>query len=576
MEATGYWDSSTGKPLFKSGGVLVYEDGTGHSGANITTTPPSNSAGYKPGLGGGGGGSTNTSTTDTPTTPGNGYTGTGASNISDTTQIVPGVPQADNQMNVVDYAGQLVTDPSKGLTKDNPDTPQNESMFMQDHLQDIDENAEGTNIDGSDPKYQNDPGALNQNAAQGTASTAQEIDPRQAATYEAQQTQDNVTQNGQATAAQGQVSQGSQVTAPQIDIESIGTGLNPDGSMNQVGQALQEYAQQDLNAVDPKATLKGQIEILQSEFTGPNGEPKIPMWAAATARNVSKIAAFKGMTGTAATAAMSQALMEASLGIAQQDAAFFQTLTIKNLDNKQQQTINRANVLARMEELNQDARTVAAIQNSKAFLEMDLKNLDNAQQAEILNAQNRVQAILEDAKAENTARLFAAQSENDMAKFYDGLNESIRRFNASQLNEMSQFNAGEQNSMSKFNAELENSREKFYQEMQFNIDLANAKWRQTVTLTENEQAFEAAATDVKNMLGLSVEQLNQIWDRSDALLDYIWKSSENDLDRKNKLAQIQLQGNLQQQSDSSRGIGSIFGTLLGNVVGSDQFLNWLF
>lgn len=498
--------------------------------------------------------------------------------VSDqTVQVTPGSPQTPNQINVTDYAGQIVGDPSLGLRKDDPTTVTNESMFLQDHLQNIDENAEGTNIDGSDPKYQMDSGELNKEASQvEQTQTAQEVDPRQANTYEAQQTQDNVAQNGQAQAQQGQVSQEAQIEAPQIDIESIGDGLNPDGSINQVGEALQEFAQQDLNSVDPKATLKGQLEILQSEFTGPNGEPRIPGWASATARSVQKIAAFKGMTGTAATAAMSQALMEASLGVAQQDAAFFQTLTLKNLDNQQQQTINRANTLARMEELNQDARLTAAIQNSKSFLEMDLKNLDNAQQAEIINTQARVQSILEDAKSENTARLFGAQSQNEMDTFYDQLNNNIRQFNATQQNQMAQYNNSEVNSMEKFNSELENNRQQFYKEMQYNIDLANAKWRQTVTLTENQQSFEAAATDVKNMLGLSVEQLNQLWDRSDALLDYIWKSSENDLDRKNKLALSQIQIDANSSQATGQGIGSIFGSILGSVVGSDQFLNWLF
>src|SRR5690606_439944 len=83
-------------------------------------------------------------------------------------------------------------------------------------------------------------------------------------------------------------------------------------------------------------------------------------------------------------------------------------------------------------------------------------------------------------------------------------------------------------------------REKFYKEMQYNIDTANAKWRQTVTLANAEMEFQAAATDVQNLVGLSVESLNQIWDRADALLDYSWKSSENELDRLLQLANTEL------------------------------------
>src|SRR5690606_21524089 len=100
-------------------------------------------------------------------------------------------------------------------------------------------------------------------------------------------------------------------------------------------------------------------------------------------------------------------------------------------------------------------------------------------------------------------------------------------FNASQVNGMSQFNASQSNAMKQFNASLENNREQFYQNMQYQIDTANAKWRQTVTLQEDQQAFEAAATDVKNSVGITTEQLNQLWDRSDSLLQYAWQSSEN-------------------------------------------------
>ena len=153
---------------------------------------------------------------------------------------------------------------------------------------------------------------------------ASEVNPQQAQGYTADTTADKVAQQDM-TAAQGQVDPRANVEAPQIDMKGTATGTNEDGSINYTGQALQDYASQGLNTVDPKATLKGQLDELQSEFVGPSGEPKIPAWAAGAARSVSRIAAFKGMTGTAATAAMAQALHEASVTVAQQDAQFFQT-----------------------------------------------------------------------------------------------------------------------------------------------------------------------------------------------------------------------------------------------------------
>jgi hypothetical protein len=122
--------------------------------------------------------------------------------------------------------------------------------------------------------------------------------------------------------------------------------------------------------------------------------------------------------------------------------------------------------------------------------------------------------------------------------------------------------------MSKFNADLENNREQFYKSMQFQIDTANAKWRQTVTLTEDTQSFEAAATDVKNMVGISTEQLNRLWDRSDAMLDYAWKSTESQMDRDAAIAIKKLDAKLQSKAADKKGFGEMLGTIGSQIVGS--------
>jgi len=494
-------------------------------------------------------------------------------------QITPG-QATGNQINIVDAAGQIATDPSLIVSGDN-------SLVNQDP------NMTQAQIDAgqqSNAPAQGDPAALNQTATT-VNQTATATTP--AATPAAQvDTATAADKIGQADmqAAQGTVSQNAIVdpNAVKVDVNATAAGTNA------LGQALNQSAQQNFtnlidtstiagkllaqtlgegNYTDTKATVKGQLDILQSEFVNPaTGEPRIPSWAAATARNVGRIAAFKGMTGTAATAAMAQALMEASLPIAQADAQFFQTLTVKNLDNRQEATINKANVLSKLELANLDSRTQIAVNNANNFMKMDLSNLENEQQARLINSQARQQAILEDAKAENTNRLFMADSQNEKDMFYSNLEASISQFNASQANSMKQFNASETNDMSQFNAQLETNREQFYKNMQFQIDTANAKWRQTVTLTENAQAFEAAATDVKNKIGISTEMLNRLWDRSDSILDYAWKSAESDLDRKNVITVAKLQAQMQADSDNATGTGNLIGTLLG--IGANLLFGW--
>lgn len=504
-------------------------------------------------------------------------------NLNGPTSQFASAAKADNVggVNVANFAGQLVGDPKAFFTND---------MELSNRTPVIDPATAGTSIDGSDPRYANVSDALNVKAVTGNTSTAAQINAQPASTYDAATSADRVNQPANTMdAAKGDVRPDAVIKTEQLDMTGMATGVNADGTRNYTGEALNKYASQNIsnvidtstvsgkmlaqtlgegNYTDSKATLKGQLDILSKEFVDPvTGEPKIPTWAAGAARAVSRIAAFKGVTGTAATAAMAQAIMEASIPVAQQDAQFFQTVTLKNLDNKQQQTINTANILSKMELTNLDVRMQTAVENAKNFMQMDLTNLTNEQQARTINTQNRVQSILEDTKQENTARMFNAQSTNEMNKFYDNLRASIDQFNTTQKNTMEQFNAGELNATSRFNSTLENSRQQFYQNMQYNIDVANAKWRQTVTTANAEMAFQAAATDVKNLVGVSVEQLNQLWDRSDALLDYAFKNSQNQAEREANIAIAKMNAQVERDKIAAQKSGGIIGAI-GKVVGT--------
>ena len=152
-------------------------------------------------------------------------------------------------------------------------------------------------------------------------------------------------------------------------------------------------------------------------------------------------------------------------------------------------------------------------------------------------------------------RLFEAESQNDLDKFYANLNTQIQQFNSSQTLDAD-----------KYNSTMEDSRERFYKEMQYNIDLANAKWRQEVETREDAQAHEAAATDVKNAFDIKTSMLNQIWDRSDALLDYAWKTSESAKDRQHAMALAVLQGQIQSDLEEQKAWGSLAGLVVGDIL----------
>jgi len=368
----------------------------------------------------------------------------------------------------------------------------------------------------------------------------------------------------------------------QIDMQGAATGVNADGTTNLTGKALNDYATQNIttiidtstvsgkllaeklgegNYTDSKATILGQMEIISAEFKNSNGDPVIPAWAQGLARSVSRTMAFTGITGTAATAAMANAIMEATLGIAEKEATFFQTLTVKNLDNRQQAIINKANVLSQFEVSNLGARQAAAVQNAQAFLEMDLTNLTNEQQAEVINTQARVQVLLEDTQQENANRRFTAESQNDFTKFYTELGTQIEQFNANLFSEIKRFNAGEVNDATEFRMALENERQQFYSKMQYAVDEANARWRQTVATTNTQMAYDAAAVDIKNILDISQEGLNRTWDRTDAALDYVFKGavSEEEFELRLLLGEMQAQAATPQKP-------SLFDTLLGGAI----------
>ena len=389
-------------------------------------------------------------------------------------------------------------------------------------------------------------------------------------------------------AATGEIDADTTIDAEQIDMVGAATGVNADGTTSVVGNALNDFAFQDIskiidtstvagkllaqklgegNYTDSKATILGQMEIISAEFKNSNGEPIIPPWAQSLSRDVSRTMAFSGITGTAQTAAMSNAIMEAVLGVAEKEAAFFQTLTVKNLDNKQQAIINKASVLANFETANLDARQEAAVQNARNFLEMDLANLTNEQQAEVLNTQLMMDAIFNDQAAINAARIFGAENANEFQKFYDTMSVQVQTHNSEQINIMKRFNAGEINDASEFNARMQDSRDQFYANMQFNVDTANAKWRQEVLTSNSEMLFDAYSADIKNSMDINQEGLNRMWDRVDSLLDYMFKGAQTEAQLEAQILAAEIAG-ASRSSSSSSGIWGAIGQIGAAIISS--------
>ena len=455
--------------------------------------------------------------------------------------------------------------------------------------------ADNVIIDGDADKFAMEAGGVDAQLSQiseENMSKVSEVTAGSAETYTAETNSEKMADGSyDMTAATGTIDDDNLVDASAIetDINGAATGVNADGTTNQVGVALNNYATQKFstiidtstvsgknlakslgegNYIDEKATITGQMKIISAQFVNEQGQSVIPKWAQGMARAAAATMAFDGITGSAQTSAMAAAILEATLGVAEKEATFFQTLTNKNLDNKQQAIINKANVLSNFEIANLGARQAAAVQNAKAFLEMDLTNLTNEQQAAVINKQERTQALFEDSKIINAQRLFTAEQNNEFKTFYDELNVAIQKHNTTEMNALRKFNAGEANDMSSANAELKNNREKWYQEMQYNIDTSNAKWRREIITKGFDTTWDAISTDVKSALDITTEVQNQIWDSTENLLDWIAKTTAGEMNAEVTLlkAQMEAQGKTSGGSSFIKNILGVIGTVAGLPV----------
>lgn len=481
----------------------------------------------------------------------------------------------------------IIADPNKWMA-DN-------GFNVKDELPELDPDAEGTTIDATNELYTLDDLTLDPTKTIDTDELVQvdELNATDGTTYTAKT--NTLTEDEMAVAVKGTVTDDMLVTAEQIDMDGSATGVNEDGSVNQTGLALNEYAYQDTtnmidlstesgrelarqlgegNYTDKRSSYLGQLEIISRQFVNENGETIIPPWAKSLANTVAATMAYDGITGSAQTMAMATAIMEATLVVADKEATLFATIAENNLSNRQESVINKATVLAQFDIANLDARSVAAVENAKAFLKVNLQNLTAAQQVEIVNKQARTQALFESTKEINLARRFSADTANDMAKFYAEQNIVIQRHNTAEINALKKFNAGEINDASQFQADIKNNRDQFYANMRFQIDTAVARWRQDVVKTKYATEWEATTTDVKNALNLTTETMSTLWDSTDSTLDMIAKLSASDQELVTRLAIAQIQAQ-SGRSDSGGGIFGMIAQLGGAFLSTTAGAEWL-
>jgi hypothetical protein len=331
------------------------------------------------------------------------------------------------------------------------------------------------------------------------------------------------------------------------------------------GQSIAQAQTEDL---DEKATVRYQLGELYKSIE--DGKP-LPPWASGPIRATANIMASRGLgKSSMASAAMVVALQEAGLPIAASDAQAFQQIQLQNLNNKQQTTLANAATFAAMDRANLSARMTALSENSRAFLAIDLQNLSNEQQVEVIDYQGRLQTLFSNQAATNAAKTFNAQSTNDVNRFFAQLDVAVQENNKQRTAAMEQFNSNESNAMSRYDASLMDSRDKFYINMQKEINQSNAVWRRTINTVDTAAGNEAARINAQNLLGLSVNAQNRLWQQYRDEASFLMESSENDKQRAHNAAQQASQNNfnIKRYNEAAK---DNFWTTVGTTVAAGLF-----
>ena len=231
-------------------------------------------------------------------------------------------------------------------------------------------------------------------------------------------------------------------------------------------------------------------------------------------RNVTAQMQARGLGASSmAAAAITQSIMEAGIPIAAADAKTYATMDMQNLNNAQQTALQNAMTYAAMDKANLNARMQAAVNNAKSFLTMDTQNLTNAQQANALSHQSHIQKLFTNQAQQNAALQFNAKSENQITEFFNELGVQVENANKTRVAAMRQFNADQGNATARFVSQMEDSRDKFNANMAAQIDQSNANWRRQINTQNTATQNETTRLNAQNLLGLSVQAQNQLWQR---------------------------------------------------------------
>lgn len=445
----------------------------------------------------------------------------------ETGPVVSGEPQY-GEVNIMDFLGLLASDP-KLAENTEIQSKLKEIGITEDQLAQYKEDYKlKTDID-----YVSDPEDI-------SAETVGSVTPKDAVTGVAQTT-DLVDQPDVAK------------TTAEKSLQQI----------KEEADALQA-AKLELGDIDPRATVQGQLAGLMKQFE----EGKTPVWAQGAMRTATALMAQRGISGSSMAAeAITNALMQSSIDVAQQDASFYQTVTLENLSNEQQ---------AEMEKFNS---RVSAIFNDQAA-ENTSRNLNMQEENAMIRFFTDLsqQVAVQNTKEINAMTQFNATAQNQMAQFFEELGVTVDTFNADAINDMAQFNSEQLNIVNQFNAEMENQRQQYNINNQLEIDAFNINWRRDVNTANTSAENAAMQVDAQNLLDIQMTSLNNLWQHFDTVLNYAFQAEQSDKDRAFQIALTQLTSELKAKLQEDSDLMDLLGVGVSSAVellASDSGSKWL-
>ena len=333
-------------------------------------------------------------------------------------------------------------------------------------------------------------------------------------------------------------------------------------------------AQQAIASLDPKATVRGQLENITTDIEASLASgSNLPAFARGAAEAAKATMQARGLgASTMLAEALAEGILKSSIPIAAADAQTYKEVIFQNLSNNQQ----------------------AAVINAQSYLQMDMANLSNTQQANLQNLHANQQTLLSDNAARNAALQFNATSQNQVNQFYDSINTNLQTQNAQRADAMAQYtnaeankvaalnaknataladaNAQRETAINQFNKTLEDARSRFNVENQRVIDQSNAVWRRSIN-TANTTAVNASnETNAMNLLNLSNFAMSGLWQQWRDEASWVQTTSQNVDNRDHNMAIAALERTTAFDLQNSAQKAALY-ALMGQF-GMEAFSKW--